>query len=153
MLENDSNFSSECLTSLSFQDNEGLILLGLAGTTENQGRVYAGPSHTKPEPHTRGASLRRLRRYTKQDLLVSFNSCFFSVLLSLKYPVVSQISRLCLCSSWSFLSLFLCVLENWCKFVITVKCKIVNAGVLLLSPSSRYFWTLLDLKRDFPREI
>ena len=86
MLENDSNFSSECLTSLSFQDNEGLILLGLAGTTENQGRVYAGPSHTKPEPHTRGASLRRLRRYTKQDLLVSFNSCFFSVLLSLKYP-------------------------------------------------------------------
>ncbi|XP_063846243.1 longitudinals lacking protein, isoforms H/M/V-like isoform X5 [Scylla paramamosain] len=54
-------------------DNEGLILLGLAGTTENQGRVYAGPSHPKPDAHTRGASLRRLRRYSKQDLLTALN--------------------------------------------------------------------------------
>ncbi|KAK8395571.1 hypothetical protein O3P69_005584 [Scylla paramamosain] len=55
------------------KDNEGLILLGLAGTTENQGRVYAGPSHPKPDAHTRGASLRRLRRYSKQDLLTALN--------------------------------------------------------------------------------
>ncbi|KAG0720906.1 hypothetical protein GWK47_047507 [Chionoecetes opilio] len=54
-------------------DNEGLILLGLAGGTEGQERVYPGPSHPTPDTPTRGSALRRLRRYSKQDLLTALN--------------------------------------------------------------------------------
>ncbi|XP_050696235.1 uncharacterized protein LOC126985420 isoform X3 [Eriocheir sinensis] len=55
-------------------DSEGLILLGLAGGgPETQGRVFPGPSHPQLDTPSRLPSLRRLRKYSKQDLLTALN--------------------------------------------------------------------------------